>query len=209
MHITWNTHTILLCCQLILAYSVVVSLLNYSENVLLVNFEMWFNILSCRCFLWMCITLCAKWVLVGILFLLLFSVRVILNIIFDLKRKKLNWCGDRDYLRESMSCSIKMWNVIASQNCHQKTTLHNSLSPVIWHLLCLEDVNECFHYTFWFVSHYHMDCLYREFIWSACFSFRIFAICFFNWPDEKHSSGPSVFAISSSCSLGFSELKSL
>ena len=126
MHITWNTHTILLCCQLILAYSVVVSLLNYSENVLLVKFEMWFNILSCRCFLWMCITLCAKWVLVGILFLLLFSVRVILNIIFDLKCKKLNWCGDRDYLRESISRSIKMWNVIASQNCHQKQhyTIH-------------------------------------------------------------------------------------
>ena len=35
-----NEHTILLCCQLILAYSVVVSLLNYSKNVLLVNFVM-------------------------------------------------------------------------------------------------------------------------------------------------------------------------
>ena len=48
---------------------------------------------------------------------------------------------------------------------------HPALSPVIWHLLCLEDVIECFYYAFWFVFPYHVDCLYRELIWTAWFSF--------------------------------------
>ena len=48
---------------------------------------------------------------------------------------------------------------------------HPALSPVIWHLVCPEDVIKCFHYAFWFVIQYDMDCLYREFIWPAGFSF--------------------------------------
>ena len=55
-------------------------------------------------------------------------------------------------------------------------------------------------------------------IWTAsigsssgpqAFHFLIFAICFFTSSNEKHSTGPSVVGNSSSCSLGFSALKSL
>ena len=41
------------------------------------------------------------------------------------------------------------------------------------------------------------------------FPFPIFAICVFTSSNEKHSIGPSVVGNSSSCSLGFSALKSL
>ena len=52
-----------------------------------------------------------------------------------------------------------------------------------------------------------MDCLYKEFIWPTCFSFPIFAICFFTSSNEKHYTGSSVVGNSSSCSLGLSALK--
>ena len=50
-----------------------------------------------------------------------------------------------------------------------------------------------------------------EFIWPQAFPFSIpiFAICFLTSSNEKHSTGPSVVVNSSSCSLGFSALKSL
>ena len=60
--------------------------------------------------------------------------------------------------------------------------------------------------------------LYSNMIWIATigsssgpqdFPFPIFAICFFTSSNEKHSTGPSVVGNSSSCSLGFSALKSL
>ena len=41
------------------------------------------------------------------------------------------------------------------------------------------------------------------------FPFPIFAICFFTSSNENHSTGPSVVGNSSSCSHGFSALKSL
>ena len=50
-------------------------------------------------------------------------------------------------------------------------------------------------------------------IGSSCdpqdFRFPIFAMCFFTSSNERHSTGPSVVGNSSSCSLGFSALKSL
>ena len=48
---------------------------------------------------------------------------------------------------------------------------HPALSSVIWHLVFPGDVIECFHYSFWFIFQYNLDCLYWEFIWSAGFSF--------------------------------------
>ena len=60
--------------------------------------------------------------------------------------------------------------------------------------------------------------LYSNMIWIASigsssgphyFPFPIFAICFFTSSNEKHCTGPSVVGNSSSCSLGFSALKSL
>ena len=60
---------------------------------------------------------------------------------------------------------------------------------------------------------------YSNMIWIASigsssgpqdFPFPIFAICFFtSSSNEKHCTGPSVVGNSSSCSLGFSALKSL
>ena len=86
---------------------------------------------------------------------------------------------------------------------------HPALSPLHWYVVCPEDVIECFHYAFWFVFQYDLDCLYREFIWPQAFPFPIFAICLFTSSNDQHSTGPSVVGNSSSCSLGFSALKSL
>ena len=60
--------------------------------------------------------------------------------------------------------------------------------------------------------------LYSNMIWIAsigsssgpqAFPFPIFAICFFTSSNVKHCTGPSAVGSSSSCSLGFSALKSL
>ena len=93
--------------------------------------------------------------------------------------------------------------------CVCASHLPPALYPLHWYIVCPEDVIECFHYAFWFVFQYDLDCLYREFIWPQAFPFPIFAICLFTSSNDQHSTGPSVVGNSSSCSLGFSALKSL